>query len=98
MDLYIRNVINNNEQLWDIPVTYTTKKEQNFELSGCQSFLMEQRRDGINTNLADDEWIILNLQYTGENTTCSIYHNFIIFDIVLLYVNYLILITVFMSK
>ncbi|XP_024080397.1 aminopeptidase Ey-like [Cimex lectularius] len=54
------------ESHWWIPVTYTTSKERNFENVHLKEWLRPTNEaQPVTPILADDEWIILNLQKIG---------------------------------
>jgi hypothetical protein len=50
---------------WWVPITYTTKKNTNFEDTAPKVWLRNIQEDDIELTLADDEWVILNIQETG---------------------------------
>ncbi|XP_069688788.1 aminopeptidase N-like [Periplaneta americana] len=51
--------------IWQIPITYTTKSKINFANTKATAWLTGKEMDLSVTDLADDDWIILNIQETG---------------------------------
>jgi hypothetical protein len=50
---------------WWIPITYTTKNNTNFDDTAPKVWLRNIIEDDVELTLADDEWVILNIQETG---------------------------------
>jgi aminopeptidase N len=50
---------------WWVPITYTTKNNINFENTTAKVWLRNVTEDDIELTLAEDEWVILNIQETG---------------------------------
>lgn len=50
---------------WWVPITYTKKNAIDFTTTKPTAWLKNVAEDDIVTELAEDEWIILNIQETG---------------------------------
>lgn len=50
---------------WWVPITYTTKNRINFDDTAPKVWLRNIAEDDIELTLADDEWVILNIQETA---------------------------------
>jgi hypothetical protein len=50
---------------WWVPITYTKKNSINFNETAPKVWLKNIPEDDIEIPLAEDEWVILNIQETG---------------------------------
>lgn len=63
---YIRNPkYSSKDSKWWIPLTWTTKSENNFETTKPKYWL-NKKNDKVNITIEDNEWIIFNIQQAGN--------------------------------
>lgn len=54
------------DNLYSIPITFTTENESNFE-DTTPPFIMNAKTYVLNlTNIDEDDWVIFNIQETGK--------------------------------
>ena len=53
------------DRLWEIPITYTTKTEIDFDESKTRIVLKEKTKI-IEEKIKSDEWIIFNIKQSGK--------------------------------
>ena len=62
------------EALWWIPLSYTTSNEANFENTKPKDWIRgTQKITKDFENITDDDWIIVNIQGTGDWKTSSFF-------------------------
>lgn len=53
------------DPLWWVPITYTTKRELNFSSTQPSHWMKAERNIVINEEINANDWLIVNLQVTG---------------------------------